>query len=85
VRRLKDRLRSRHNVALAETTEHGDLWQRAGLVLVSVAQDRDALERMFEAIFHEAESLVPGTILETGREYFDSDETGDDSAPGGRE
>ena len=78
VRRLKDRLRARHNVAVAEPGEHSDLWQRAGLVVVSVAQDRDALERLFDSLFREAESLVPGSILESGREFFDSDDTGGD-------
>ena len=45
VRRLKDRLRSRHNVAVGEMDEFSDLWQRASLAVVSVASRRDALER----------------------------------------
>lgn len=77
VRRLKDRLRARYNVAVAESAEHSELWQRAGLVVVSVASERDALERLFEAVYGEAESLVPGSVLETGREFFDSDDSGD--------
>jgi uncharacterized protein YlxP (DUF503 family) len=71
LRRLKDRLRSRHNVAVAETGDHADLWQRAGLTVVSVASSRDALERLFEAVYREAE-CVPGQILELGTEYFEA-------------
>ena len=42
VKRLKDRLRSRLNVAVAEIGDHADRWQRAGLAVVSVANGRDA-------------------------------------------
>jgi uncharacterized protein YlxP (DUF503 family) len=81
VRRLKDRLRSRHNAAVVESSEHTDLWQRAGLIVVSVASGRDALERLFDTMFREAEALVPGTLLETQREFLDSLECGiDDSS-----
>jgi hypothetical protein len=72
VRRVRDRLRARHNVAVAETEEASDRWQRAGFVVVSVATHRDALERLFEAVHREATSLVPGELIETGREYIDA-------------
>jgi uncharacterized protein YlxP (DUF503 family) len=71
VKRLKDRLRSRHNVSVCESSEHADLWQRAALVVASVASDRDALERLFEAVHRDAEREVPGEIIETGREFLD--------------
>jgi uncharacterized protein YlxP (DUF503 family) len=63
-------------VAVAELPEHGDLWQRAGLAVVSVAQDRDALVRLFEAVFREAESGVPGHVIETGSEFLDAADAG---------
>jgi uncharacterized protein YlxP (DUF503 family) len=72
VRRLKDRLRSRHNVAVAETNEHADRWQRANIVVVSVANGRDALERLFESVHREAEQQVPGQVIETGHEYIEA-------------
>jgi uncharacterized protein YlxP (DUF503 family) len=71
VKGLKDRLRSRHNIAICETNEHADLWQRAGLIVVSVASGRDALDRLFESIHREVEQQVPGQIIETGREFLD--------------
>ena len=74
VRRLKDRLRSRFNVAVAELGDHGDLWQRGGLIVVSVAHHRDALARLFESIQREAESLVPGYLIAGATEYLDADE-----------
>ncbi|MDX1390196.1 MAG: DUF503 domain-containing protein [Acidobacteriota bacterium] len=79
VRRLKDRLRSRHNVAVSELAEHADLWQRAAIVVVSVASRREALERLFESIHREAESQVPGQVIDTGREFIE----GADGGPGG--
>lgn len=71
-RRLKDRLRSRYNVSVAEAAEHADLWQRGSLTVVSVAQSRDALVRLFEAIYRDAESGVPGQVIERGSEFIES-------------
>ena len=71
VKRLKDRLRSRHNIAICEIEEHADLWQRAGLIVVSVASGKDPLDRLFEAIHREVEQQVPGEIIEDGREFLD--------------
>lgn len=71
VRRVKDRLRSKFNVAVVETPDLADLWQRSGIVVVSVASQRDALERLFEAVHREASTHVPGSLIETGLEYLD--------------
>jgi len=79
LRRLKDRLRSRLNVAVSEIDEHVDLWQRGGLMVVSVASSRDALERLFEAVHREAESNGPGSVIEAGIEYLE----GSDGGPSG--
>ena len=76
LRRLKDRLRSRFNVAVAELNEHADLWQRAALIVVSVAQTRDPLERLFEAVYEESTLLVPGQIIETGRDFVEASDGG---------
>jgi len=77
VKRLKDRLRSRHNVAIAEYGEHADRWQRAGLALVSVAQGREPLERLFETVHREARLHVPGEVIETGREFIEGADGGE--------
>jgi len=75
-RRLKDRLRSRYNVAVAEIPDHADLWQRGGLTVASVARDRDALVRLFEAVYRETEQILPGQIVETHSEFLDSTDGG---------
>lgn len=69
LRRLKDRLRSRHNVAVCELGEHADLRQRGGIAVVSVASNRDVLERLFETVLRDVEGVVPGHVIETGRDY----------------
>jgi len=76
VRRVKERLRSRYNISVSEIDEFGDLWQRAGLIVVSVATQRDALERLFESVHREASSHVPGEIIETGTEYIEAADGG---------
>jgi len=69
-------LRARHNVAVAESGEHLDLWQRAALMVVSVADRRESLERLFEAVHREAQSHVPGQVIENGVEYIDGSDGG---------
>ena len=76
LRRLKDRLRARYNVAVSELNDYSDLWQRAALAVVSVAHGRDALERLFEAVHAEVTGLVPGQIIETGREFIEASDGG---------
>lgn len=72
LRRLKDRLRSRYNVAVSEMPDHADLWQRGRLAVVSVAHGRDALVRLFEAIHRDSERDVPGQIIETGSDFIEA-------------
>lgn len=76
VRRLKDRLRARYNVAVTELEEHADLWQRGSLAVVSVASGRSALERLFEAVYRETETGLPGQIIETGSDFIEAADGG---------
>jgi uncharacterized protein YlxP (DUF503 family) len=46
---LKDRLRNRRNIAIAEE-DFTDLWQRTRLALVSVAADKQSLLTLFDNI-----------------------------------
>jgi len=73
VRRIKDRLRSRFNISIVELEQHQELWQRAGLAVVSIAGNRDAIERMFEAIRSETERMSPGPVIETARDYLEAE------------
>ena len=71
LRSVKDRLRSRHNVALCELEDGADVWQRASVAVVSVASRRDVLENLFETLIRETERRVPGHLIETGREFLE--------------
>ena len=71
LRRLKDRLRSRYNVSVAESADHAELWQRGGVIVVSVAHNREALERLFEAIYRDTEQDIPGQIVERQSEFIE--------------
>lgn len=76
LRHLKDRFRSRHNVAVSELEEHSELLQRAGLAIVSVSSSRDVLLRLFDTLRREAESHVPGQVIETAKELLESADGG---------
>lgn len=69
VRKMKDRLRARFNVAVAEL-DHQDLWQRAVLGVVSIASDRKALETLFEAVQRESEKVLGGDLVGTELDLF---------------
>ena len=69
VRKIKDRLRSRFNVAVAEL-DHQDLWQRALLGVVSIASDRKALESLLESVERESEKVLGGDLVNTERDLF---------------
>ncbi len=82
VQSLKGRFRSRYNVAVTEPNEHGDLWQRASIAVVSIAAQRDPLERLFEALRREAESQIPGHLTDAAAEYIEPADGGPADWPG---
>jgi uncharacterized protein YlxP (DUF503 family) len=67
LRRVKDRL-AKFNVAVAEV-EHQDLWQRAGLAVVTVSTAEDHAERELSAAVDEIERVEPGAITRTSLEF----------------
>jgi uncharacterized protein len=69
LRGLKDRLRSRYNVSVAEI-DHQDLWQRATLGIVSISQARQPIEACFGQIRGILESEVPGDVVSFEVEYL---------------
>ena len=74
LRSVKDRLRAHHNVAVSELPAHADLWQRAGIAVVTVGPRRDPLDALFESIVREIETHVPGHLVETGRDFLEADD-----------
>ncbi len=63
LRSLEQRVRSRHNVAVAEV-EHQDLWQRATLAVVTVNTDRAHLESALSSVAGEAASAREIELLD---------------------
>ena len=61
VKSLKDRLRSKFNVAVAEI-DYQDLWQRALVAAVTVASDHTHAEKVLQSVEGEAAALL-GTEL----------------------
>ena len=57
LRSLKDRLRAKFNVAVAEI-DCQDLWQRAVVSAVTVASDRGHAEKVLQSVEDEAASLL---------------------------
>jgi uncharacterized protein YlxP (DUF503 family) len=57
VESLKDRLRHKFNVAVAEI-EYQELWQRAAVAAVTVSPDRVHAEKVLRAVEEEAAALL---------------------------
>jgi uncharacterized protein YlxP (DUF503 family) len=68
LRRLKDRLQA-FNVAVAEVA-HQDLWQRAGLGVVTVASSDDMAEKTLTSVRDEIERLEPGLVTMSQVEWL---------------
>jgi uncharacterized protein len=68
LRRVKDRL-AKFNVAVSEV-EHHDLWQRAGLGIVTISTARAHAEQELNAVADEIERLEPGAITRTEIEFL---------------
>jgi uncharacterized protein YlxP (DUF503 family) len=70
VKSIKDRLRGRFNVAVAETG-YLELWQRAELSAVSVNGTRTILESELEAIRRELEDHYSAELVGTTLELIE--------------
>jgi uncharacterized protein YlxP (DUF503 family) len=66
---LKDRLRGRFNVSMAEI-DHQDLWQRAALGIVSISDARQPLESCFAQIRRIVESEPAADLVSFEVEYL---------------
>ena len=68
LRRLKDRIGAQ-NVAVAEVA-HQELWQRAGLGVVTVASSGDVAERTLSSVLDEIDRLEPGLVTGSQIEFL---------------
>jgi len=69
VRSLKDRLRGKFNVAVAEI-DCQDLWQRAVLAAVTVSSGHEHAEQVLRSVEEEAANLLGGTLTNTTVEWL---------------
>lgn len=72
LRSLKDRLRARFNVAVAELA-HQELWQRSRVGVVTISGDAKHLEESLAAIAAESENILGRDLVSQEIEYFDRD------------
>lgn len=68
LRKLRDRLRSRFNVAVAEL-DHRDVWQVATLGVVSISDSQQLLDAVFRDVLHESERIL-GDDVRHDIEFF---------------
>lgn len=68
LRRLKDRIGAL-NVAIAEVA-HQDLWQRAGLAIVTVGSSDEMAQKTLTSALDEIERLEPGLVTASQVEYL---------------
>ena len=69
LRRLKDRLRSQFNVAVAEL-DHQELWQRAVVGVVSLSSSESHLRQSLQAVHEESERLLGRDLVGYETEFF---------------
>lgn len=70
VRSMKDRLRAKFNVAVAEL-ETTDLWQRATVGAVSVSSSRDYLDGLMQNVERAAQRIANSTGAEISDSYLE--------------
>jgi uncharacterized protein len=67
--KIRDRLRSRFNVAIAEM-DHQDLWQQATLGVVSISNSQVFLESVFQKVLAESERILGHDVADYNLEFF---------------
>jgi len=69
IRHLKDRIRAKFNIAVAEV-DHQDLWQRATLGMVSIASSPEPVESCFLQIRSILEREAEGDLASFHVEFL---------------
>ena len=69
LRKMRDRLRARFNVAVAEL-DHQDVWQRATLGVVSISDSQVLLESVFRQVLAESENILGDDVADHALEFF---------------
>ena len=69
VRSLKERLRAKFNVAVAEI-DYQDLWQRAAVAAVTVSPDHEYAEKLLRSVENEAAELLGSELAGSSVEWL---------------
>ncbi len=70
VKGLKDRLRHKFNVSVAEI-DYQDLWQRGLIAAVTVSSDRGFAEILLRSVENEAVSILGPILVATTLEWLE--------------
>ena len=69
LRKIRDRLRSRFNVAVAEL-DHRDVWQVATLGVVSISDSQQLLDAVLRDVLRESENILGEDVARHDIEFF---------------
>ena len=69
LRKIRDRLRSRFNVAVAEL-DHRDVWQIATLGVVSISDSQPLLDAVLRDVLRESEKVLGEDVAYHEIEFF---------------
>jgi uncharacterized protein len=69
LRKIRDRLRSRFNVAVAEL-DHRDVWQHATLGVVSLSDSQPLLDSVFQQVLRESENILGEDVARHTIDFF---------------
>jgi uncharacterized protein YlxP (DUF503 family) len=69
LRKIRDRLRSRFNVAVAEL-DHRDVWQVATLGVVSISDSQPLLDAVLRDVLRESERILGEDVTRHDIEFF---------------
>ena len=69
IRKVKDRLRRKFNVAISEL-HHQESWQRAEVGVVSVGPDQNYLEKQLNFALQEVERTLPDCSVNGNIEFL---------------
>ena len=70
VQSLKDRLRHKFNVSVAEI-DHQDLWQRSTIAAVTVSSARENAEKVLRSVEEETVGMVGSALVTAAVEWIE--------------
>ena len=69
LRKVRDRIRARFNVAVAEL-DHRDVWQHATLGVVSVSDSQPLLDAVLRDVLRESEKILGEDVAHHEIDFF---------------